>query len=185
ANISSTDTGTILRCRIRAYCGTGLLAWCFKANHYFENKQFLTTKVSFKDGGDSRRLFVITHFCLPYGNGNFAEKQIFIFSAYFQCISSAAPPPKYNLKEKALRLKSTKNLKKIFFVNILMLHKSVSSYTPTSGYRIKIVAAIHVRQDITCDNPVYTTSARSRMCGVKNYIPWRLEDANEKQCFIW
>ena len=39
----------------------------------------------------------------------FAEKQIFIFSAYFQCISSAAPPPKYNLREKALRLKSTKN----------------------------------------------------------------------------
>ena len=44
----------------------------------------------------------------------FAEKQIFIFYAYFQYISSAAPSHKYELDadsliEKALRLKSTKN----------------------------------------------------------------------------
>ncbi|MBQ0121503.1 MAG: hypothetical protein KBT13_10375, partial [Bacteroidales bacterium] len=73
---------------------------------------FLTTKVSFHDGGDSRRLFVITHFCLPYGNGNFAEKQILYFQLIFSIFQAQRHHIKIdadNLKEKALCLKSTKN----------------------------------------------------------------------------
>ena len=40
---------------------------------FFANKQILTAKISFHDGDGSRRLFVITHFCLPCGNGDFAQ----------------------------------------------------------------------------------------------------------------
>ena len=43
---------------------------------FFANKQILTAKISFHDGDGSRRLFVITHFCLPCGNGDFAKRKI-------------------------------------------------------------------------------------------------------------
>ena len=41
---------------------------------FLETSNNLTAKVLFRAGGDSLRPFVISHFCLPYGNEDFAKK---------------------------------------------------------------------------------------------------------------
>ena len=58
-------------------------------------------------------------------------KNRFLFYVYFQCISSAAPPPKYNPREKALRLKYTENSQ-----------KNNSSSTPSSYTKVLAVIMI-------------------------------------------